>query len=44
MKVLMSALIALSVAASLSAPASATFTPSSKTKQILDKMDREGLY
>ena len=41
MKIIVSMLVALSVVAGLSASASATFTPSAKTKQLFDKLDRE---
>jgi hypothetical protein len=41
MKVVLSALIALSVLAGLSASANATFTGSAKAKEFFDKQDRE---
>jgi hypothetical protein len=41
MKIITSMLVALSVVAGLSAPASATFT--NNTKQVFDKVDRQGI-
>ena len=43
MKFIVAALVALSVVAGLTAPASATFKGSSKTKQLYDKIDRQGI-
>jgi hypothetical protein len=43
MKIVMSVLVALSVVAGLSAPASATFKSNAKTKQIFDEIDRKGI-
>jgi hypothetical protein len=43
MKVILSVLVALSVVAGLSAPASATFKSNAKTKQIFDEIDRKGI-
>jgi hypothetical protein len=43
MKIVVSALVALSVVAGLSASAGATFKPSPNTKQIFDEIDRKGM-